>query len=269
MEIDRRILDRYSSGEEADRLREPGRGDLIRLRTWDIFDRYIVGRRVADVGGGPGVHAGHLAQRGHEVVVVDPVPLHVEQAKERAATARYDVVLGDARALEFPDGSFDVVLLMGPLYHLTESSDRALALREAARILRPGGQLVAEVITRHAWVLDAMHKDLLDADGIWETFETNIAQGVSVDPSKLRPGGFWAYFHRVEDIEPELAAGGFDTHALIGVEGVAWLLSDLEHRIKNPGALLRAMRLVEQERSLLGASAHVIAVAEKTAAPGA
>lgn len=67
----------------------------------------------------------------------DPVPDHVMKAnKHRGFTAQ----IGDARALPVASESADVVLLLGPLYHLTEATDRRQALAEAMRVVRPGGR---------------------------------------------------------------------------------------------------------------------------------
>ncbi len=83
--------------------------------------------------------------------LVDPVPLHVEQAGAASARAERPlatVLQGDARALPHDDASADAVLLLGPLYHLVERDDRLTALREARRVLRPGGVVVAAAISR-------------------------------------------------------------------------------------------------------------------------
>jgi SAM-dependent methyltransferase len=137
----------------------------VRLRTWDILDRHLPeGSRIADVGGGPGTHAAYLAGRGHDVVLIDPVPRHLEAAAARAAArpeAPFRVERADARDLPLPDASVDAVLLMGPLYHLVEAADRLAALGEASRVLRPGGRIFAEVIGRYAWVMDATLRGLL------------------------------------------------------------------------------------------------------------
>jgi ubiquinone/menaquinone biosynthesis C-methylase UbiE len=80
---------------------------------------------VLDVGGGPSWYSSWLAERGYSVHLIDPVPLHVEQAMKRAANGPYfSTALGDARGLPHPDDTMDVVLLMGPLYHLPERADR-------------------------------------------------------------------------------------------------------------------------------------------------
>ncbi|MFI2618504.1 class I SAM-dependent methyltransferase [Streptomyces sp. NPDC018584] len=82
-----------------------------------------------DVGGGPGAHAQWLVEEGYEVHLVGPVQKHGEQACERAPGCV--ATQGEALQLDFPARSFDVMLLLGPLYHLAERADRLRALREA------------------------------------------------------------------------------------------------------------------------------------------
>ena len=105
---------------------------------------------VLDVGGGPGGHACWLAARGYRVHLIDVTPLHVELARQASArqpgAPLAGAEVGDARALPWPDGAADAVVLFGPLYHLTERADRLKALREAHRVLRPGGELI--ILTR-------------------------------------------------------------------------------------------------------------------------
>lgn len=263
VEIDDLVRRHYEIRDEGTRLWESPRGTLTRLRTWDIFDRFLpASGRIVDVGGGPGTHATHLAEAGYDVVLVDPMERHVEAARRRAETGRpFEVQLGDARELPLPDASCDAALVMGPLYHLFLAPERRLALEEAHRVLRPGGVLLAEVICRHAWVLDATLKDLLGEPGIFEVFAHNIETGMSQFEGQVREGVFWGYFHRIEEFRAELEGAGFSVTTLLAVEGFAWLLGDLERYMQNPEALLRVLALCEAESSMLGCSAHAIGVA--------
>jgi SAM-dependent methyltransferase len=265
VEFDRRVLRHYQVSDEDARLWQSGRGELVRLRSWDIFGRFLPARgRVLDVGGGPGAHAAHLAGRGYDVTLVDPVPRHIDRARQRAARrpdATFRACRGVAADLPVGDGTVEVVLLMGPLYHLVERTDRLEALHECRRVLRPGGRLLAEVIARHAWTLDAAIKDLLAAPGILADVERSAATGLSQDPASMADGAFWAYFHRADELRAELADAGFVDIELVAVEGFAWLLGDLDRRMAQPGPLLDAVRLTESEPSMLGCSAHVIGVA--------
>jgi SAM-dependent methyltransferase len=176
----------------------------------------------------------------------------------------FDVRLGVAADLPADNSSVDAVLLMGPLYHLVDRADRIAALVEARRVLRPGGRLLAEVISRHAWVLDASVKGLLDSPGILADLARSVETGLSQDPATMADGAFWAYFHRPDELRQELGEAGFTDVDLVAVEGYAWLLGDLETRMADPEPLLQAVRLTESEPSMLGCSAHVIGVAQRS-----
>jgi ubiquinone/menaquinone biosynthesis C-methylase UbiE len=158
------ILDYYSKGQEQQRL-TASLGRLEWLRTWEILQRSMppTPARLLDVGGGTGVYALPLASQGHRVHLVDPVPRHVARALELSSKSDAPLasaVVGDARALEVPDASFDVLLLLGPLYHLTDRNDRVKALAEARRALVPGGLLVSAYISRFASACDGTRRVL-------------------------------------------------------------------------------------------------------------
>ena len=264
----------YERGcSEQGRLWDGAKGELVRLRTWGIFERYLpepaVAPRVIDIGGGPGVHAAHLAERGYEVTLVDPLPLHVEQARARAASAtgqQFRAEEGDARQLGFGDESFDIVLLMGPLYHLVERADRDLALGEARRVLRPGGVLLGEIVTRRAWLMDATVKGLLGTPGIFDDFEVNQTVGTSCERAKLEAAGsgFWAHFHDIDEVALEFSTAGFAGMEMVAVEGFAWLVGNLGVLLAGyRQELLRAVATTEKDRHLLGASPHVDVIARR------
>ena len=148
----------YRQGKEAERLLAE-QGELERLRTQSILSRYLppAPAVIFDVGGGAGIYAFSLAEQGHQVHLFDPVELHLEQARAQAAksgVALASITRGDARKLEVPSRSADAVLLLGPLYHLVECADRLQSLREARRILKPGGSVFAAGISRFATLID-------------------------------------------------------------------------------------------------------------------
>ena len=157
----------YAQGLERDRL-AGGAGALEFARTRLLLERYLPPSPavVADVGGGPGRYAFWLAERGYRVHLVDPVPLHVEEARlsfgVRPDVALASAEVGDARALRLPDASADAVLLLGPLYHLAGRSERLQALAEARRVCRQGGIIIAAAISRFASTLDGLRGGYLE-----------------------------------------------------------------------------------------------------------
>ena len=75
---------------------------------------------------------------------------------ERSSGSMVHAEVGDARDLNLPDSSVDAVVLLGPLYHLRKRTHRVQALREASRVVRPGGPVFAAVISRWAPRLDGV-----------------------------------------------------------------------------------------------------------------
>ncbi|MGH9674543.1 MAG: methyltransferase domain-containing protein [Bryobacteraceae bacterium] len=118
----------YAQIREDQRLAEPI-GRLEMERTQEVILRYLPPPPavIVGVGGGPGAYSRWLAKLGYEAHLVDLTPKHVEQALALGGIA--SVSVGDARALEWPDGAAASALLLGPLYHLTERAERVLALR--------------------------------------------------------------------------------------------------------------------------------------------
>ena len=157
--MDEQVRAYYERGVELGRL-EQGYSRIELARTKELLDRHLPRppASLLDVGGGPGVYAEWLAERGFQVHLVDGSPLHVEEARNRSK-GRFTAAVGDARALDERDAAYDAVLLMGPLYHLTERGGRITALREARRVMRTGGVLVATAISRFASLLDGLQGD--------------------------------------------------------------------------------------------------------------
>ena len=260
MEMPEEVLQHYAEGIEANRLRRPR---LEWLRSEELLRSHLPSApaSVLDVGGGPGRYASWLAGLGYEVTLVDPVPLHVEQA---SASTSFTATLGDARALEAADASFDVVMLMGPLYHLTERSDRLLALAEARRVVRPGGLVVAAAVSRYASLLDGVGTGWLREDEFKAIVQQDLVDGQHRNPTRDSRFFTTAFFHLPEELEDEMGSAGLLDVKVLGVEGPGWFLPDVPARLGDPGhreALLLAARLAESDPHLRGMSSHLLAFA--------
>ena len=266
--LDPAIQTHYELGVERPRLAHDS--TLEWVRTQELLNRYLPRppASVLDVGGGPGVYAGWLAQSGYTVKLVDPVPRHVAEAVALADNQpehRFEVALGDARRLDVPDAAYDAVLLMGPLYHLVERSDRLLGLSEARRVVRPGGRVLVVGISRFASLLDGLRFGWSGDPVFRAMLERDLRTGQHRNPEpERRPEWFTtAYFHRPAELVEEVAAAGLEVEAVLGIEGPGWMIwRDRWDDVDARAALLDAARAVEQEPSLHGASAHLMVVAK-------
>ncbi|HEX6103966.1 MAG TPA: class I SAM-dependent methyltransferase [Gemmatimonadales bacterium] len=269
--LDETIAAYYAHAPEEIRL---GRGaaQLEFARTCEILDRVAppAPAVVLDVGGGSGPYACRLAELGYEVHLLDPVSRLVDEARRASARLRRPMAscrVGDARRLDQPDRSADLVLMLGPLYHLPEAHDRARALAEAHRVLRAGGLLVAAAISRFASLFDGLARDLLGDADFALIVEQDLATGRHRNPTPRQDYFTTAYFHHPAELEAELSAAGFRVEGLYGVEGAAWMLSDFDRRWADPAGrerLLRSARAIESEPALLGVSAHLLGIGRRT-----
>jgi len=273
--FDHTITDYYGQAPEETRLEQtPFR--LEEIRTRELIQRHAPAppATVVDVGGAAGAYAIWLAEAGYTVHLLDAVPRLVAEARRRTAALSRPLSscqVGDARALEFADGYADIILLLGPLYHLTDAADRARAFCEAARVLKPEGTVFAAAISRYASALDGVGRDLFQDPRFGAIVEQDLQDGQHRNPTERLDYFTTAYFHRPDDLRAEVQSAGLELEGLYGLEGPGWFLPDLADRwadLRRRDDLLRLARQFEAQPSVLGVSAHLLAVARKPAESG-
>jgi SAM-dependent methyltransferase len=268
-ELDPDILRYYSNDwDEDDRIRS-GLHEIELVRTQEIIRRYLPGGqlRVLDVGGGGGVHAEWLLQDGHEVHLVEPVPRHVEEASRRLGDwAGFSCEIGDARNLPPPDESVDAVLLLGPLYHLTDRADRLRTWQEALRVTKVGGVVFGVGISRFASLAGGLAKGLLLDDDYHKLVSRTLVDGQHRNPSG-RDFFTTAYCHLPVELQQEAEEVGWSVDALLGVEGFTNTMPHLEDDWldhSKRAVIVEAARAIESEPSLLGLGPHIMVVGQRS-----
>ena len=265
-ELDHDIQRYYEADWDEDARLRSGLNELELIRTRELIRRELHGRtlRILDVGGASGIHAEWLLDDGHTVELVDPVPLHVEQA-EAALGDRdaFSARVGDARSLGEPTDLSDVVLLLGPLYHLPERSDRLLALTEAIRVCRPAGLVVVAAISRFASLFSGLTQDEYHVPEFRSVIERDLDEG----QHRNVPGRDYfttAFFHHPDELRSELEEAGLEDVRIVAVESVLGALPGLAGDWMDPhrrAILLDLIGRVDEEPSLLGIGPHLLAIA--------
>jgi SAM-dependent methyltransferase len=265
--IDPALHEYYALGKERDRLAE-AQGVLEFERTKEIVLRQLPAPPsvVADIGGGPGRYTLWLAERGHRVEHRDLIALHVNQLREVADASMINTAVGDARDLDLGDGTVDAVLLLGPLYHLRRREERLRALREAWRVVRPGGPVFVAAISRWAPRLDGeLRLRLYQSLPAFRELIPGVERTGWLPP--LHPGSFSAYCHRPQQLRAELQGAGFRVLDLVAVEGMGFVLPDLDQRLADPldlAVVLDAAHATERVPELLGIGPHLLATAVRS-----
>ncbi len=253
MTTEKMMREFYDAGKELDRLAQ-GIGPLELARTQELIARFLPSPPVTvyDVGGAHGTYSFWLAGKGYRVHLLDATPFHIEHARKTAEDPSSEQLagmqVGDARCLPFTDASAEVVTLHGPLYHLTEKADRLTAIREAYRVLKPGGLLLAFAISSFASTIVGLHQGVIwDADYL-DMCIAEIMTGHHVRPASWPRLFTTAFFHHPSLLTAELKEGGFACKGAFGVEGPGWNVPDFAESWCNPAhreVMLRIARLTE------------------------
>ncbi|MBT3363890.1 MAG: methyltransferase domain-containing protein [Chloroflexi bacterium] len=228
MNIEPEILEYYQTGKEVERL-FTGVYQLERVRTQEIITRYLTDKplKTLDVGGAAGFYSFWLSDMGHDVHLVDPVPFLIEHAKKHSVESGKElasITVGDARQLEFDDDHFDVVLLLGPLYYLTERSDRITALLEAKRVLRMGGTIFCVGVSRYASTFAGFFQNLVADPRFIEIMNGDLKEGQHRNTTEALDYWTTAYVHRPEELKDEMLGAGFAFEKLLAIESFGWLV---------------------------------------------
>ena len=244
----------YGKFDEAHRLQTRHGQVEFRVSMKYIHELIPAGQKVKllDLGAGTGAYSIPLAREGHSVTAVELVGRNLA-----ALEARHENVNcwpGDARDLHFlSDGSFDITLLFGPLYHLHGDEERLRAFSEAKRVTRPGGHILAAyVLNEYSVVSYAFRqhhiKELLAQGRLTEDFHT-------IDGEEDLYG-----YVRLEDTDRLARLAGLERVKRVAVDGPAdYIRRELNEMDEEEFEAFVRFQLATCERpELLGASSHIV-----------
>lgn len=277
--LDKAVLAYYEEGREFHRLRT-GIGLIEFERTKEILLENLPTPPavVYDIGGAYGEYAWWLASLGYEVHLFDLSETNIRMsrdlAKEYPECSLAASEVGDARKISRNDGSADAVLLMGPLYHITDYEGRIKAIRESYRLLKKGGVIFAAALTPYAVLLDNITRYAPDDGEVYledpaflKMVGRELADGSHINPNKVNYSGLGsAHLHTAKALRTELKAGGFSELTVHGVMGGAWIARDIDTLWKKEtsrNALMNTVRLMDTHEEIIGLSCHLLAVAKK------
>lgn len=236
--------------------------------TWRYLDQYLPPQgAILEVGAATGRYTLALARRGYAVTAVELSAVLLERCRQNLAAEgldqRVQFVVADARNLAaVKEQHFDAVLLMGPLYHLIEETDRKLALIESIDRLRIGGVICSSFLNRFGILADLIkHKPQ------WIEDQTHVrsflAQGRR--PAGYPRAGFRGYSATPAEIAPLHEAMGLQTLVLAAVEPIIAADDESYNQLQGEQRRLWLDLLfqISAQASTLGASRHLLYIGKK------
>lgn len=260
------VVESYENCKEEDRLSTNNARRIEFLTTVRVLDELITDKKkILDCAAGTGIYAFYLADKGHEVTATDITPRHIEVIKSIVRRKPYEMksmVLDATNMSVFEDESFDIVLNMGPFYHLINENDRVKCFQESLRVLKKGGFLVTSYIPRYfVFQYVAMQNDyFIDANLAQQLTETGVLRH---DDEKC----FWTdtYYSMAEEMEALYRDYGIEVLDHFAQDGVTPYFSQ-----KVDGWNDEQFKIwcdyhysICRKKSLLGASNHVVIIGRK------
>ncbi len=279
--VDSSALTYYESGFEHNRLKT-GIGLIEFERTKEILLENLPKPPavIYDIGGAYGEYSWWLASLGYEVHLFDLFPKNIELSKVlgkeypdcRLASAE----VCDAISVPRESKSADAVLLMGPLYHITDYNERISAIKESRRLLKDDGVLFTAALTPYSVLLHNItvydpfgenpNKTLEDPDFI-KMVEREVKDGNHINPDNTIYSGIGsAHLHTAKELRAELFDAGFEESTIHGVMGGAWLARDIDKLWENEAsrnALMNTVRLLDTCEEIIGLAGHLLSVSVK------
>ena len=279
--IDTTVLAGYNAGIERDRLRS-GIGLIEFERTKEILLEKLpkAPAVIYDIGGAYGEYSWWLSSLGYEVHLFDlsetNIKMSGELAVEYPGVFLKSAMVCDACSIPRPDKSADAILLMGPLYSITEYEERILAIRESRRLLKDDGILFCAALTPYSVLIPRIvmyhadnskkRKELDDPDVI-AMIGRALEDGCFINPERRIASGLGSsHLHTAKALREELLCGGFDTPAVHGVMGGAWLAPNLDELLAKEETrelLMKTVRMLDTHEEIIGLSGHLLSVSRK------
>lgn len=208
----------YRRSDENSRLNKSKAARVEFLTTVRYIEKYLTpGGKLLDVGAGAGEYSLYFARKGYRVSALELADSNIAAFREKLTEAdQIDLVQGNALDLSrYESGSFDVVLLFGPLYHLHEDQDKLRCIAEAKRVCKPEGKIFFAFISNDLVIMTMQQTD------------SDYLRSGDYDKESFRLDDFPFVFHTVDRCRTLLERAGISICHEVASDGLSELLKDL------------------------------------------
>ena len=153
----------YQNYDEDNRLIKDNSHSIEFLTTTKYIDKHITEEtKILEIGAATGRYSFYYLEKGCNVTALDISEKHVNIMKEKAKKYKDNINILQGNALDLriiENNSYDIVLCLGPMYHLTKEEDRIQCIKEALRVLKPGGVIAVSYISKFAHFADMINRN--------------------------------------------------------------------------------------------------------------
>lgn len=229
------------------------------------LDEYIQGKnlKIFDIGGGPGRYSMYLAEKGHKVSLLDLSKRNIEVAREKCTERGItleDYIHGNALNLDkYDEQMYDVIMMMGPLYHLVSEYDRRVAVEGALKLLKKNGIIVVSFISNYAPIQDYLK-------GLYEIESVDELLGYLDDGKNTEEMGFTtAYFTSHIEAKNLMNSFGLTELVFAGIENILGSKEDEVNMLEERQYIkwLEICYRLSQDENLMGTSEHFLYIGQK------
>ena len=267
-----KVQSHYDTSNEWERFDTPA-GKLEFELTLPIITSHISQKaEILDLGGGPGRYTIKLAKLGHILHLADLSQGLLDVAKQKIDELGIENVksVNRVNAVDlsvYDDSSFDAVLLFGPLYHLTDETERHSCVKEVRRVLKENGVVFAAFIPRISGaigVVDRMFNNPVKANA--ETLKRVFEQGIY---NNLVDWGWQeAYFPTSNELVTLFSNNGFSKVLLRSVRGWGDTMAEKIYKLKDENlerykTVMDLINKTADDSSIIEMCSHAIYVGRK------
>ena len=251
----------YSEWNEDDRLLSRF-GQIEFLTTIRFIEKYLKpGAKILEIGAGTGRYSHYFARKGYIVDAVELVERNIEVFKQKTLPdENVTIVQGDAVDLHMlKDNEYDIVLHLGPMYHLSAEADRKAAIGEALRVTKPKGIIFMAYILNEMTVINYFFRNghINDAEARDEILSSNRR----FRENRKRQ----LSFYRIEDVDAVMR--GFDVKRLhlVGTEMISGAMRELLLSMTDEefGYYAEYVYSICERPDMIGMSGHLLDIFEK------
>lgn len=250
-----RVNRTYDVFDEAKRLSTKA-GKVEFITTVRYIEKYLKpGDKILDVGAGTGAYSIYFSRNGYEISALELADANVAAFRKRIMPGDcIDLVQGNALDLSrYPDKHFDIVLVLGPLYHLERKEDKQRCIEEAKRVCKDGGKIFFAFISNDMVILTEL------------MYNEKYFFGDTYDHDSFKVYDFPFVFNTLDEMREILHRGGVKILDEVASDGVSELLAGRINALDEESyeQYLRYHFYTCEKPEMLGRSNHLLFVTEK------